>query len=140
MSKYQGSVVKRAKEFKRETHFAWRGLGCLMMIVIMAISIAAGIETIKYGLDNGWPIPYQLLGPPRFPSLFYRSSGLMLLLSPIIAIPHFYAYVVMTGIYAVFLGGITSLIYSIIYQVTGPSRTNPLDVPRPNIRTKKYKR
>ncbi|HAX69063.1 MAG TPA: hypothetical protein PK152_16350 [Anaerolineales bacterium] len=140
MSKYQSSVVKRTKTRNSEPHFAWRGIGCLMMIVIPIISIAAAVETINFGLENGWAIPFQLLGTPRYPDFFYRSSGLMLVLSPITAIKHFYAYAATSLIYMIFLGGIISVIYSIVYRLAGPSRENPLDVPRPNIRVKRYKR
>lgn len=140
MSKYQSSVVKRGKDKSRETHFAWRGIGCLMMIIIPAMSIAAGYETIKYGLDHNWAIPYQLLGIPRYPDFFYQSSGLMTLLSPITGITHFYAYAAMSFIYMVFFGGIISMIYAIVYRIMTPSRYGPLDVPPPNIKVKRYKR
>lgn len=140
MSKYQSSVIKQSKKKTRETHFAWRGIGCLMMLVIPAMSIAAGYETIRYGLENNWAIPYQLLGLPRFPDFFYSSSGLMTLISPIAGIPHFYAYAAMSIVYMVLLGGIISMVYAIVYRIVTPSRFGPLDVPPPNIKVKRYKR
>lgn len=140
MGKYQSSVVKTSRQKVKEPHFAWRGIGCLMMIIIPIISITAGYETIKYGLDHNWTIPYQLLGTPGFPDFFYKSSGLMKLVSPIAATPHFYAYAAASFLYMILLGGIVSFAYAIVYRIVGPSRYGPLDVPPPNIKFKKYKR
>jgi hypothetical protein len=140
MSKYSSSVHKRIKPKEDGPHVVWRGIGCMTMVIIPIISIAAGYETINYGLEHNWVIPYQLLGTPRFPDLFYRSSGLMTILSPIAATLHFYAYAVASFIYIILLGGISSLAYALAYRFVGPSRQNPLDAPRPNIKVKKYKR
>lgn len=140
MGKYQTSSRKVTPERNREVHVAWRGIGCLMMLVIPIISIAAAVLTINYGLENGWVIPYQLLGYPRYPDWFYLSNGLMQVLSPITNTPHFYAYAVTTFLYMLVFGGIVSIIYAFTYRLVGPSRYGPLDVERPNIKVKKYKR
>lgn len=140
MSKYQSSVVKTSRQKVKEPHFAWRGIGCLMMIIIPIISATAGYETVQYGLNNGWAIPYQLLGTPRYPEFFYASNGLMTLLSPITATPHFYAYAAASILYMIILGGVVSLLYAVVYRIVGPAKYGPLDVPPPNIKFKKYKR
>ncbi|NOH03504.1 MAG: hypothetical protein HND47_16840 [Chloroflexi bacterium] len=140
MGKYQSSVVKRGREKKREVHYAWRGIGCLMMLIMPAISIVAGVGTIDYGLENNWAIPYQLLGYPRLPDFFYRSSGLVSMFSPITGINNFYAYAAMSFIYMVLLSGIISVVYAFIYGLMTPSRYGPLDVPPPNVKVKRYKR
>ncbi|NWF64203.1 MAG: hypothetical protein HXY38_07850 [Chloroflexi bacterium] len=140
MSKYRSSSVKTPKERSKQPHYLWRGIGCLMMIIIPAMSIALAYETVNYGLNNGWPIPYQLLGTPRFPDVFYKSSGMMLLLSPIIAIRHFYAYAAVSFIYMILLSGVLSMLYAIVYGMIGPSRYSPLDAPPPKIKAKPYKR
>jgi hypothetical protein len=140
MGKYRSSAVKRTVEKNREPHFAWRGIGCLMLILIPVMSWAAAYETIYYGLENGWPIPYQLLGTPVYPEFFYKSSGIMILLSPITAIPHFYAIALTSLMYMVVLGGILSMVYAFAYRAVTPSRYGPLDAPPPNVKVKRYKR
>ncbi|MBL8050046.1 MAG: hypothetical protein JNM46_02400, partial [Anaerolineales bacterium] len=70
MGKYQSLSRKAVKEKSKDVHVAWRGIGCLMMLVIPVISIAAAVETINYGLANKWTIPFQLLGFPRYPDWF----------------------------------------------------------------------
>jgi hypothetical protein len=140
MGKYQSSVVKRSKPKSEGPHVIWRGIGCLMMLIVPIISIAAGYETIQYGLDRGWAIPYQLLGTPQFPDLFYRSSGMMTILKPIINIKNFYAYTAASLLYMLLIGGIVSFGYATAYRMVGPSRYGPLDEPPPKIKTKKYTR
>jgi hypothetical protein len=140
MGKYSTSSRKKVPPKPENPHFIWRGIGCLMMIIIPVISFAAGYETINYGLERGWQIPYQWLGTPRYPDLFYRSDALMTLLSPITNTPNFYAYAITGVVYATLLGGIISVAYAIAYRYVGPPQYGPLDAPRPNIKVKKYKR
>lgn len=140
MSKYRSSATRRVKPRLNEPHYIWRGIGCISLLIMPAISIAAGIMTVQYGLDHNWAIPYQLLGLPQFPDIFYKSRGIMQLLSPIIGIRNFYAYVVVSGMYMILLGGIMSLLYAFVYRFVAPPRYGPLDVERPNIRVKRYKR
>jgi hypothetical protein len=140
MGKYQSSSRKKVKERNHEVHVAWRGIGCLMMLVIPIMAIALGYETINYGLENDWVIPFQLLGFPRYPEWFYLSNGLMQLLSPFTATKHFYAYATASILYMILLSGVMSVIYAYVYRVVAPPRYGPLDVERPNIKTKKYKR
>jgi hypothetical protein len=140
MGKYRSSSVKAVKAKTDQPHFLWRGIGCLMMLILPVISYAAGYETINFALNNGYAVPYQLLGTPRFPDIFYKSSGMMTLLSPIIGIQHFYAYLAMTVLYMIALAGVMSVIYAFTYRMIGPSRYSPLDAPPPKVKAKTYKR
>jgi hypothetical protein len=140
MSKYRTSSTKKVRERSNQPHYLWRGIGCAMMLIIPVISIAAGYETINFALRSGYAVPYELLGTPRFPEIFYKSSGIMILLRPIIGITHFYAYAVASVMYMILMGGISSFGYAIIYRMIGPSRYSPLDAPPPNIKPKPYKR
>ena len=140
MPKNYTSITRREKPRLNEPHFIWRGIGCASLLILPLISITVGVALTDYGLTQNWAIPYQLLGHPRFPDLAYRSSGLMTLLSPIIQIKNFYAYAVMSLLFMIVLGGTISLVYAIVYRFVAPPRYGPLDVERPNIRVKRYKR
>ena len=140
MSKHRSNSIKVVKERSGQPHFLWRGIGCVMMLVIPVMSAAIAYEVINYGLNNNWPIPFQLLGTPRYPDLFYRSSGMMIILSPITAIRHFYAYAVGTLIFMILIGRVMSPIYAYVYRMVGPAQYGPLDAPPPNIKIKRYKR
>ncbi len=139
MSKYQ-STRKKVKEKTNQPHYAWRGIGCVMMILIPVISYAAAVETIKFAISNRMAVPYELLGYPRFPDLFYQSSGLMTILSPIARTQNLYAYLLTAVFYMILLGAIVSMVYAIFYRMSKPSQYGPLDVPPPKVKVKPYKR
>ena len=42
MSKYRSSTLVKVKDRTRQPHYLWRGIGCVMMIVIPAISYVSG--------------------------------------------------------------------------------------------------
>ena len=111
-----------------------------MMILVPVISIAAGYEFINLALAKGYVVPYQLLGTPRFPDLFYQSSGMRILMAPIAAIKNFYAYALASILFMILLGGIMSFAYAIVYRMVGPARYSALDAPPPNVKAKSYKR
>jgi len=111
-----------------------------MMLIIPVISIAAGVELIKYGVDQRWPFPYQLMGTPRLPEFFFKSSGLITIFGPLTTIQNFYAIAAASILIMILLSGIISVIYGVVYSMTGPSRYGPTDAPPPKIKTKKYTR
>jgi hypothetical protein len=130
----------KVKERNKQPHYIWRGIGCVMMILIPVISIAAGVLTIKIALEQGYTVPYQLLGTPRYPDIFYKSTGLMTILRPITNTEHFYAKAAASLIYMTLLGGLSSFGYAVVYRMIGPSRYGPLDAPPPKAKVKAYKR
>lgn len=140
MGKYTSSARKRVTPKSERPHVIWRGIGCLMMLIIPIISIAAGYETVRYGLEHNWAIPYQLLGYPAMPDIVYRSSGLLFLLGPVMNTNHFLAYAAFSLAYMILIGGVISFVYAFTYRLIGPPRHGPLDVPAPKIKVKKYKR
>jgi hypothetical protein len=131
---------KPLKELNRTPHAVWRGIGCLMILIIPILSIALAYETISYGLDNNWPIPYQLLGYPQMPKLIIEIPALNLLTSPIHQTNNFYAYLVISVAFMIVIGGFISVMYALVYRIVGPSRYGPFDAPPPKIKTKRYTR
>jgi len=140
MSKYKSSTLVKVKDRTRQPHYLWRGIGCLMMIIIPAISYVTGQLVIDALIKARYFIPFQLLGRPVLPSLFYKSQGLMIILAPILKINNLYAYLVAAFLIMLLLGGTISLIYAFIYRMFGPSRYSPLDAPPPKYKAKTYKR
>jgi hypothetical protein len=140
MGKYRTNSRIAQKPLPEGPHVIWRGIGCLMMIIIPAMSIAIAYELINYGLENGWSIPYQLLGKPQMPDWVYKSNGLLTILSPIMSTEHFYAYLALSVVLMIIIGGIISMTYAFVYRAVGPARYGPLDAPPPKIKTKKYTR
>ena len=134
MGKYASSVKKRSKPKNDGPHVIWRGIGCLMMLIIPAISIAAGIETIKYGLANRcYPLSITY---PSLPDLFSNPVAANHF-EPITRVNHLYAYSAASVLYMIAIGGIISLIYGIADRIVGHPRYGPYDEPPRKIKTKK---
>jgi hypothetical protein len=140
MGKYKTSSVKAVREKSKQPHFVWRGIGCVIILIVPVMSWALGVETIKFALDQGFVVPYQLLVPVRYPDFFYKSSGLMTILSPITHTIHFYAKATAAFLYMILLSGISSMSYALVYRIMGPPRYSPLDAPPPKFKAKPYKR
>ena len=140
MGKYRSTAKPKQKPLDTGQHVIWRGLGCLMMVIIPVISYAAAYEIVNYGLTNGWIIPYQFLGTPQLPELIRKSNALRALFRPITSIQNFYAYVAFGTLIMVLISGTISVIYAVVYRILGPSRWGPLDMPPPKFKTKKYTR
>jgi hypothetical protein len=140
MGKYTSYKPEKPQKSK-EPHEIWRGLGCLLMLIIPAISIAASTLTVDYlsGPDIKL-IPRQLLGKPRLPDFVYSSEGLVTLFTPITKIEDFYAIAVVSLFYMLIIGGVISVIYAAVYSAVGPSRYGPTDAPPPKIKVVKKSR
>jgi hypothetical protein len=124
-SKYQ----KPLKPRHAVMHPIWRGIGCLMAIILPAISYISAVELVNIGITKGWPIPRDLLGFIQFPEWVWKISLLSNLLHPIATFRNIYAIFVFTFVVLILLSGIFSLFYSILYRFIGPPRLTPVDAP-----------
>jgi hypothetical protein len=143
MGKYSTSTTQMESSIKKakEPSPLWRGIGCLMMIVIPAISIFAGNETVKYLAKNMLrAIPIQLQGYPQLPDIVFKSSGLKAVFGPLAYINNFNAIVVVSLIYMILISALISVIYATVYAFVGPSRYGPTDAPPEKIKVTKKSR
>lgn len=139
MGKYS-SVKKKEVIRDRSPHAIWRGIGCMMFILVPILSIAIAVETVDYGIEQKWRIPYQLLGYPALPDFFRLSNVIWAATEPIRSTQHFYAYATASMVVMLILGAIISVLYSIVFQVMGPPRYGPTDVPPLKIKGMKKSR
>ena len=119
MGQYRSNVVEKKSGSDGKIHPIWRGIGCIMIILLPAMSYAGAVELVKANYFQGWiRMPIELTGPSQFPYLYaYLLVGTMLLLIG---------------------SGLLITIYSLFYRVmTGP-RQGPLDA-SPGWRKKKKK-
>ena len=120
MGAYDPRLVK--KEFKKETPPVWRGIGCLLMILIPFISIAAADTFIDANLST-IAIPNVLRGGVDAGFLGY--------------VRFFPAKVLLAVVFSVALFAVSSIIYSVLYNITGGKKRGPLDAPPVRKRVKK---
>ena len=131
---------KSLEPARDETHAVWRGIGCLLMIIMPIISFVLAGLTVTMALTLGWPVPYQLVGMPVMPTPLWSYPALVPVLGFIQEQTNLYAILLVTVLYIVFLSAVLSLGYAILYRMVGPSRYGPLDAPPPRVQTRSYKR
>ncbi len=140
MTKYTvASSQRSARPEDKQVAPIWRGIGCLMILVIPIVSYLLSSVIVGFAEAQGYPLPYQLMGNPVFPPALYQSD-----LAPVAGFlatqENLYAILVLTVLLIVIIGGIISVVYAAIYRVVGPPRYGPLDVEAPRNKIKRYKR
>jgi hypothetical protein len=143
MGKYSSTTQKESTlSKKKEPHPIWRGIGCVMMIVIPAISIFIGKGLVDVALANKViksKIPFELLGYPQIPDILYKSAGLKPYLY-LLKVENLYLYIAVSIICMVVISSLISLAYAIAYRIANPYRYGPLDEPPSRIKAKKHTR
>ncbi len=140
MTKYTSASQRRAMPKPERPHPIWRGIGCVMILIVPIMSWVMALLTVQAAVDRNWPIPYQLMGNPVMPTALWNISGTAPILNFIQNQNNLYAVLALTFLYIVIFGAILSVAYALIYKFVGPSRLGPLDVAAPNVRVKRYKR
>ncbi|MEZ0395871.1 MAG: hypothetical protein ABWK53_05525 [Anaerolineales bacterium] len=136
-AKYQRPVPPRPPD---NVHPIWRGIGCLMMILVPILSYALTIVLVETGIQNGWPIPPQLLGRISFPGWVWNVPVLEDIARFIHGINNLLAILVFFVVILGLLSVIFSFIYSLIYSAFAPPLYTPVDAPPPRRKAKPYKR
>jgi hypothetical protein len=141
MTKYNSLARQRPIKKPERPNPIWRGIGCLIIIIVPLMSFAAAKLLIDYGLQQGWAIPNELLGYPKLPEELDAIPSIKFLLSPITRWPNSYAYLTLSLVFIMFFGGLLSFIYALAYRFVGPPRWGPYDLPPTRgVRTRPYKR
>ena len=108
MGRYESNIVDKDTKKDEKIHPVWRGIGCIMMVLLPAMSYVGAVELVKANYYQGWiRMPIELTGPSQFPYLYaYLLVGTMLLLIG---------------------SGLLITIYSLIYRIASGPRQGPLD-------------
>jgi len=135
VGKYRTGV--RVREKKKGIHPIWRGIGCLIILIVPVLSYAIALLTFPI-FYNAHLVPLNLLGTPQVPTWMWYSPNFASFMQTIIGQPNLKGILLLAFAYTLFIGGFMSLIYAIIWRQFGPSRYGPLDAEP--IRTKKVKK
>jgi hypothetical protein len=128
VSKYEKYSIKPKKERRWRIHPIWRGIGCLMVVLIPLISYAAAYTIARANYENGWVgIPAELTGWINIAPLLRIAPWLGQLLPANTRI-YYLDLALMLVIMVIALGFLT-LLYSILYTSTGVTKTDPYYVP-----------
>ena len=128
MSKYM--VYGRRPEIKPrpwKVHPIWRGIGCVMILLIPLMSYAGAILLIQANIDQRWiPLPVEFVRPMRLPYLG--------------VVPHLLATVVVTILLMMIGFAVIIAFYAMMYRFMGPPALGPLDAPPEKPTRKRSKR
>jgi hypothetical protein len=125
MSKYERYDKPRIGTKKPKMHPIWRGIGCLMLIIIPIMAYAAADIFLQAAPGLG---------------LFPRSGDIYRNIDlDFVVLPFSVGEAVFTIFFAVFGFVIFSLVYAVVFRVAGPPTYGPTDAPPPK-RTKKRRR
>ena len=115
MSRYDyQSRIQKQRPWK--VHPIWRGIGCLLIIMIPVMSYAGAVLLVRENMQQGWiPMPYELARPVTIPLVG--------------AVSYLYAYLLAAGVLAVLGFASVTVIYSLMYSRMGPPRFGPTDAP-----------
>lgn len=140
MGKYSSYVRRAPRPPRGVVHPVMRGIGCIMIVVVPILSYGIALLLVDYGIRNGWPIPPDWLGAPTFHPLLWRLSGVATILRFLSQQPNLIANTVFTIAIMIVIGGVMAVSYGYFYQIFGPPRYGPTDVPPPKVKARPYKR
>jgi hypothetical protein len=119
-------------------HPIWQGIGCILIILIPLMSFAAATLLIEANkTQNYFPVSPELNQPVDLTKVLKYMPGLD---GVVRWTEQFSKIELMVTAGIVIVGfALLSFLYSIIYNMLGPSRYSPLDVPDIKRRGKKQK-
>ena len=138
MGRYR-DTIKESNQELGQLHPIWRGIGCIMVIIVPILSFALAEVLMPLLLKRGL-VPQQLLFTPVLPDWVWYAPGLARIVQFLFGRYAIFATLILTVVFIILLGGFFSFIYALIYRSMAPSRYGPMDAPPPKTKVKKYKR
>lgn len=138
MGKYQ-SGIRREEPRPAGPHPIWRGIGCLLIVLIPIISFAAADVSIPFFQRQGL-VPRELMYTPQTPDWLWIAPPVAQTYQFLFGRPGILATLTLTFIYIILIGGVLSVFYAFMYRLAAPSRYGPMDAPPIRGKVKKYKR
>jgi hypothetical protein len=128
MSKYEKYRVRPLKDRRWKIHPIWRGIGCLMLVIIPVISYSAAYLVARANYQAGWvKIPAEMRGWVDLSPVVRLAPWLAEVIPP--SMRFYYLDLALTAAFIVIAFGLLSLFYGILYSATGVTKTDPYYVP-----------
>jgi hypothetical protein len=138
MAKYAKYAKQRQLKPERP-HPVWRGIGCLLMIIVPTMAYALAVIVVPI-MEATNKLPYELFQPIRFPDWVLRTKVLGGAAHFISSIDNLGALLIFFFIALIVLAGLFSFLYTLVYQKIGPPRYGVLDAPPSRHRPGKHSR
>jgi hypothetical protein len=137
MQKY-GRIQRKPHE-KKELNPIWRGIGCILSVIVPLMSYGLMILSVPLIIATG-KVPYQILGRVHFPDWVSKVPILGNTASFIGSIDNLWMNTITFFVMVLLLTALSSLVYSMVYAIFGPARYSSVDAPPPKVKVKKYTR
>ncbi len=118
----------------------WRGIGFLLVLLLPVLAISAAILLFNYGLENGWPLYPPLSGYISPPSWAWQVPFLAPVANFIVRTPHLVGYAIFSLMLLLVFYTLLSMLYAFIYRHFGVDRYLPVDIRKPRVKTRRYRR
>ena len=117
MSRYSRPYIHpAAKPRPWQIHPIWRGIGCLMLILLPIISFSGGVLLVRENFQQRWvPVPGEFL---------------QFIIVPVIG-RVYYADLAASAMLLILGFGVLTVLYAFVYRLFGPPRYGPLDARMP---------
>lgn len=114
-SKFEGRNIRESTR-PYTIHPVWRGIGCIMLVLIPLLSYAGAVLLVQANRTQHWlPVPRDLAATIAIPFVG--------------RIPYLYANLLTAGVLSLLGFGALMVIYSLLYRVVGPPSLGPQDAP-----------
>lgn len=112
-TRYSARVPPKPRPWR--IHPIWRGIGCLLFLVIPFLGYAGGVVLVRMNMERGWLVmPPEFMRPIELPFLG-------------IQVDHLLANLLAALVFTVSGYGILMFFYTIFYGFLGPKRFSGLD-------------
>ena len=137
MSKYR--KFERPVSAKKEMNPVWRGVGCILMVVVPLMAYGFTIIFVPPLIATGY-VPREILGNVRFPDWVFHYRFLVQPAGFISSITNLWMYLITFFMMLLILSSVISLIYAMVYALFGPPPYSEFDAPPSKYKPKKYTR
>lgn len=119
--RYENASIKKQHPWK--IHPIWRGIGCMMLIIIPIVAWAAAYEFLRFAPKLSW-----------FPQSreMYRNLNL-----DIVVLPFSLGQIIFTVLFMMVGFMIMTIAYAFVYRIAGPPKYGPTDAPPPRVTRKR---
>lgn len=117
MSKYERfSPRSRVEKRPWDIHPVWRGIGCVLLVLIPVMAYAGAVLLVQMNLQqHWWATPPELMQAVNLPGLG--------------AVEHLFANLLVGFVLTLVGYAILVFLYSFVYRLVGPPRLGPMDAP-----------
>jgi hypothetical protein len=137
MAKY--AKYQRPLKPKKLMNPLWRGIGCILIVVVPLLAFGLTVLFVQPIIATGL-VPNQLLGYVHFPEWVFRYPMLSDTSTFISSLKDLWLNLIIFFVMVLILTSVSSLLYTVVYSIVGPSPYTDVDAPPSKYKPKKYTR